>query len=312
MTNNITASGLNPPKCNFTYIAPELTGPQGLPQSITYGQSATAVVILTPVVGGAAWPTGNVTLTDAFTGNTIQTSLPGNNDTVFVSLTGLGAGTHTFTASYLGDSNYAPPMGQSVYTSAGPYTVTVAQASQTISFTGLPATVTYGGPVSFALNGTGGASGNPVTYTVSGSAILSGTTLTLTGPGTILVTASQAGNANYSAAAPVTQTIIAGTVQLVTSAVLSKISSGYQAVVTVTNNGNGTAQNVELTAASLGTAGGTVLPASLQTIPGGGGSATVTLTFPGSAGVDGAGVVERLTGTYTGGTFGGAFRTILP
>jgi polygalacturonase len=310
-TNNITASALNPPTCNFTYIAPELTGPQGLPQSITYGQPATAVVILTPVVGGAAWPTGSVTLTDSLNGNIIQTSLPGNNDTFFVPLTSLDAGTHTFTAAYLGDTNYVPPMGQSVYTTAGPYTVTVAMASQTISFTGLPAMVTYGGPVSFALGATGGASGNPVTYTVSGPATLSGTTLTLTGPGTVSVTASQAGNANYSAATPVTQTIVAGTVQLITSTVLTKVGGGYQAVVTVKNNGNGTAQNVALTAASLGTAGGSVLPASLGTSPGGG-SSSVTLTFPSSAGADGAGVVEKLTGTYTGGTLGGSFRAILP
>jgi hypothetical protein len=291
-TNNITASALNPPTCNFTYIAPELTGPQGLPQSITYGQPATAVVILMPVVGGAAWPTGSVTLTDSLNGNIIQTSLPGNNDTFFVPLTSLDAGTHTFTAAYLGDTNYVPPMGQSVYTTAGPYTVTVAMASQTISFTGLPAMVTYGG-------------------TVSGPATLSGTTLTLTGPGTVSVTASQAGNANYSAATPVTQTIVAGTVQLITSTVLTKVGGGYQAVVTVKNNGNGTAQNVALTAASLGTAGGSVLPASLGTIPGGG-SSSVTLTFPSSAGADGAGVVEKLTGTYTGGTLGGSFRAILP
>ncbi|MGO9637978.1 MAG: glycosyl hydrolase family 28 protein, partial [Terracidiphilus sp.] len=52
--NNITVASLFPPTCNFTYIAPELTGPTGLPQTITQGQNATAVVILTPAVGGAA------------------------------------------------------------------------------------------------------------------------------------------------------------------------------------------------------------------------------------------------------------------
>ena len=67
VTNNITATSLNPPICSFTYIAPELTGPNGLPQTITEGQNATAVVILTPAVGGAAYPTGTVTLTDALT-----------------------------------------------------------------------------------------------------------------------------------------------------------------------------------------------------------------------------------------------------
>ena len=72
VTNNITATSLNPPTCNFTYIAPELTGPQGLPQTITYGQTATAVVILTPAVALAAYPTGTVTLTDSLTGNTTR------------------------------------------------------------------------------------------------------------------------------------------------------------------------------------------------------------------------------------------------
>jgi hypothetical protein len=152
-----------------------------------------------------------------------------------------------------------------------------------------------------------------VTYTVTGPATLSGNklTVTATGPGTITVTASQAGNVNYNAATPVTQTIVIGTVQLTASAVLSNTGSGYQAVVTVVNNGTAAAQNVQLTAATLGAANATALPASFGNIPGGG-SATVTLTFPSSAGNPGTAVVEKLTGTYTGGTFGGSFRATLP
>lgn len=106
--------------------------------------------------------------------------------------------------------------------------------------------------------------------------------------------------------------VVAGTQQLITTAVLSKTGDGYQAVVTVKNNGAGTAQNVQLTSASLGAAAGTGLPASLGNISHGGGIATVTLTFPASAGADGAAVVEKLTGAYTGGTFGGSFRATLP
>jgi pectate lyase len=106
--------------------------------------------------------------------------------------------------------------------------------------------------------------------------------------------------------------VVGGTQQLVTTAVLSKVSGGYQAIVTVRNNGSGTAQNVTLTAATLGAAGGTVLPASLGNLSHGGGSASVTLTFPASAGNPGSAVVEKLTGTYTGGTFGGSFRATLP
>jgi hypothetical protein len=217
----------------------------------------------------------------------------------------LNAGTHNILAFYAGDANYAAATSATV-------PLTVAKANQTITFTGLPATVAAGSPVSFTLTGTA-SSGLPVTYTVTGPATLSGNTLTINsaGPGTVTVTASQAGNANYNAAVPVTQTIVIGTVQLVTTAVLSNTGSGYRAVVTVVNNGSVTAQNVQLTAATLGAASATGLPASFGSIAGGS-SATVTITFPASAGAPGATVAEKLTGTYTGGTFGGSFRASLP
>jgi hypothetical protein len=105
--------------------------------------------------------------------------------------------------------------------------------------------------------------------------------------------------------------ILVGTVTITTTGALSKIADGYQMVVTVKNTGNATASNVQLTAAMLGAANGATIPASLGDIASGG-SASVTLTFPSSAGGDGAGVVERLSGTYTGGTFGGSFRATLP
>jgi predicted extracellular nuclease len=54
--------------------------------------------------------------------------------------------------------------------------------------------------------------------------------------------------------------IAEGTVQLVTTSVLSKVSGGYQAVVTVKNSGTGTAQAVQLTGATLGGATGSVIP----------------------------------------------------
>lgn len=105
---------------------------------------------------------------------------------------------------------------------------------------------------------------------------------------------------------------LAGTVQLITTAVLSTLSGGgYQAVVTVTNNGTGTAQNVQLTGATLGAASAAI-PVSLGNIAHGGGTAVATLTFSSSAGADGAPAVERYSGTYTGGTFGAGFRASLP
>lgn len=104
---------------------------------------------------------------------------------------------------------------------------------------------------------------------------------------------------------------VQGTVQLVTTAVLNTLNDGsYQSIVTVKNNGTGTAQNVTLTGAVLGRANGSV-PAELGDIQPGA-SALVTIVFPASAGVPGTAAVERYTGTYTGGTFGGSIRAVLP
>jgi hypothetical protein len=103
-----------------------------------------------------------------------------------------------------------------------------------------------------------------------------------------------------------------GTTTLVTTAKLfTQSGGGYQASVTVTNTGTGTAQNVQLSTATLGTASGVVAPISLGNILAGQ-STSFVVNFPASAGADGAGVVEKFNGTYTGGTFGGSFRAVLP
>lgn len=103
-----------------------------------------------------------------------------------------------------------------------------------------------------------------------------------------------------------------GAVQLLTSANLLPLADGsYQAIVTVTNNGAGTAQDVTLGAATLGGATGSTLPAVLGDIQPGA-SAIAVIAFPASAGSAGSPAIERYTGTYTGGSFGGSFRIVLP
>jgi len=103
-----------------------------------------------------------------------------------------------------------------------------------------------------------------------------------------------------------------GPIQLVAAATLTQLGDGsYQAAVTVSNVGTGTAQGVVLTAATLGAANGTPSPQPLIDIPPGG-FAITTLSFPSSAGAVGAHVVEKFAGTYTGGTFGGSIRAVLP
>jgi uncharacterized repeat protein (TIGR01451 family) len=126
----------------------------------------------------------------------------------------------------------------------------------------------------------------------------------------------EAGGSNNTATDPTNITpaaVVNGTVQLVTTATLSKLGDGsYRAVVTVTNNGTGTAQNVQLTAANLGVPGGSPIPQSLGNIVPNGGWAITIVNFPASAGASGAPVAEKYSGTYTGGTFGASIRAVLP
>ncbi|NLR82566.1 MBG domain-containing protein [Chitinophaga eiseniae] len=84
-------------------------------------------------------------------------------------------------------------------------TLAVTSASQTITFSAI-ANKTYG-DAAFTVNATSDA-GLPVSYSVqSGPATINGNTVTITGAGSIAITASQAGNSNYGAATPVTQTL---------------------------------------------------------------------------------------------------------
>ncbi|MCU1251455.1 MAG: hypothetical protein JWQ49_4484 [Edaphobacter sp.] len=104
---------------------------------------------------------------------------------------------------------------------------------------------------------------------------------------------------------------VEGTVQLITTSVLNKVSGAYQAVVTVKNTGTGTAQAVQLTGATLGGASASVIPQIIGNIAPGG-SAAVVVTFPATAGASGAAAVEGLSGTFTGATFGANLRVRLP
>ena len=133
LTNNSTLSSLDPPACTITYLAPELTGPGGVPQTINSGQSVTLDVILTPAVGGAPYPNGTVQIADALTGNTFSATFPGTGDTLAVTIpaSGLTVGSHTFSVtSYSGDTNYNVP---AVFQTFGSYQVNVVPFNVTSS-----------------------------------------------------------------------------------------------------------------------------------------------------------------------------------
>ena len=121
-------------------------------------------------------------------------------------LSSASAGTCLVTATEAGDVNYDA-------TSSPQTTVTLALASQAISFSA-PASGTVG--TGATLSATGGASGNPVVFSIdatsgTGVCVVSGTdgtTVSYTTVGSCVIDANQAGNASYLSAPMVTRAIV--------------------------------------------------------------------------------------------------------
>ena len=141
-------------------------------------------------------------------------------------LTITGAGTVVVAANQAGNANYAAATQVT-------QSVTVNQASQTISFTQPTTPVTYGvSPIPLSATST---SGLAVTFSVvSGPGTVSGSTLTITGVGTVVVAVNQAGNTNYAAATQVTQSIVVNVIGAAATPTFSPVAGTYTASQTVT------------------------------------------------------------------------------
>ncbi len=185
---------------------------------------------------------------------------------------------------------------------------------QVITFTALPNRIL--GDPSFTLTATGGASGNPVTFISSNPAVatVSGNVVTIVGVGTVTITASQAGNAIYHAAADVPQSFtvipplntaptlaaIANQQVCLTNApqsiALSGISAGIEATQTTTLSVS--ASNPSLFSAlsvTQLTGGNGVLN---YTLSGAVGTTTITVTVRDNGGTANGGV-DVFTRTFT-------------
>ncbi|HEY3324607.1 MAG TPA: LamG-like jellyroll fold domain-containing protein [Planctomycetota bacterium] len=184
-------------------------------QAITFGALAGKTYGDAPfTVSATGGASGNPVTFSIVNGPATATGVNGSTITV------TGAGAVTVQASQAGDANYsaAPNVAQSF---------NVAQAAQAITF-GALVSKTFG-DAPFTVSATGGASGNPVTFSiVSGPATatgVDGSTITLTGGGTVTVQASQAGDANYSAAPDVDQSFTVG--KATGTVALSNVSQVY-------------------------------------------------------------------------------------
>jgi hypothetical protein len=219
----------------------------------------------------------------------------------------LAAGSYTVDVSYPGDANYAAFFTSTTLTvNKAPLTVTAnntskAQGTANPAFTASYATFVNGDTASVV-------SGSPSFTTTATTSSPAGTYPIVPSLGTLSA-------ANYSFTTFVNGTlsvITAPTVDLDASATLNgSAESSYVATITVTNTGTATASSVVLTTATLGGVAGTVLPQNLGNIAGGG-SATAMVTFPGSVGADNARSALSYAGTYTGGSFAGSVRLVLP
>ncbi|MEY2881947.1 MAG: endoglucanase-related protein glucosyl hydrolase family 9 protein [Verrucomicrobiota bacterium] len=181
----------------------------------------------------------------------------------------LAAGTTSLTASQAGNTNFnaAPDV---------PQTLTVNKAAQTISFAALPAK-TFGDPT-FTLSATA-SSTLGVTYASSNPAVatVSGNTVTLVGGGTATITASQAGNTNFSAAPDVPQTLTVNkAAQTITFAALTAKTFGDPAfALTATAS-----STLAVAYASSNPAVATVSGNTVTIV--GGGTTTITASQPGN------------------------------
>jgi CSLREA domain-containing protein len=222
-------------------------------------------------------------------------------------LTITGTGLVTVTASQAGNSNYAAatPVPQSFTVVPAVLTVTANNASRVYG----AANPAFGYTIAGYVNG-------DTSLVVSGTATETTTAIGTSPNGTYPISFSTqsltAANYTFNYVNGTLTVTGAPAVVLTITAKLAKVSGGYQATITVLNSGTKPAANVQLNTATLGAASGTPLPQNLGTLAAAGGSATATVSFPASAGNNGATVVEKYAGTYTGGSFSTSLRAVLP
>ncbi len=145
----------------------------------------------------------DATVTFALGGTAVGAAV--TNSSGVATLAGVDASGYA-TGSYSGAVSASYAGGGEFNSSSSTGTLLVG-TTQTINFTAISGTYTYGG-AGPTLSAIGGGSGNPVTFTASGSGVcsVSGSTVTLLAGGTCTITANQAGDGViYLAAPPVSQ-----------------------------------------------------------------------------------------------------------
>jgi gliding motility-associated-like protein len=189
-TGAITVSGGAAGNYSFNYVPGDFTVTKA-DQLITFGALA-LVAYGDPDFDPGATASSGLTVSYS-SGNLSVATIVGGKTHI------IGVGNAVITASQAGNSDYnaAPDVQQ---------TLSVNKASQTITFSSLPVK-TYGDP-DFS-PGAAASSGLSVSYSSDNPSVaaITGGMIHLTGSGSADITASQAGNADYNAAADVSQSL---------------------------------------------------------------------------------------------------------
>lgn len=179
------------------------------PNPSMIGQAVTFTATVSPASGNGT-PTGSVTFSDNISGTLGMVSL--NNGVATYTTSNLSQGAHTITANYSGDSTYSGNSISTDQTVSNSFTTTTALVSA-------PNPSTVGQSVTFmaTVSGNSGTPSGTVTFNDSisgtlGTATLSNGVATLSTSslvaGTHVITATYAGNSNYSGSSgTTTQTV---------------------------------------------------------------------------------------------------------
>ncbi|MGA3023791.1 MAG: choice-of-anchor D domain-containing protein [Bryobacteraceae bacterium] len=214
------------------------------------------------------------------------------------------------TGAYIGDfvSSGSGGLGEALWILWAPGPGTAAPpASQTITFAGTPSAAVYN--QSFTVSATA-SSGLPVTITASGVCTLAGSTVTMTsGTGACVLTASQAGNAGYSPAPNVVNTVTAQQATPTVSFIGAPASAAYGATFTVAATTNAS------TSATIIASGACSITGNTVTMTSGTGTCNLTTDWAADANYTAASLSQSTTATkiaptvsFTGAPASAAYR----
>jgi hypothetical protein len=197
-------------------------------------------------------------------------------------ITAVGSGTCSITASQAGNSNYLAAVN--VVRTFG-----ILKATQSISFT-TPSAMTVGGSNQTVAPSASSSLTVTLTSTTTGICTVAGFVITAVSPGTCSITASQAGNTNYQAAANVTRTFAvsgpatAAAITIQPTGAGSGSVLGNQPVIRIIDSGGNTVTNSSVdVVASISSGTGTL--SGITTVAASSGIATFTnLAITGTVG----------------------------